>query len=158
MVRSQKVNIMINPIYACLNFFHQAVPHPEPKNLNTQLGCHLEEVVEMMEEFVATSFSGAELLRGAKDAVHALAEHAKAGTDFEVPTDRRIGFLDALCDQLVTAIGCAHMCDMDIIGGFDETNRSNLSKFGEDGKPIFNENMKVMKGPNYTQSDLSAFV
>lgn len=148
----------MNPIAGCLSFFTRAVPRPTSKNLNTQIGCHFEEVNEMMAELDSRDKESAEILRQAMFAVHKLAEHAKQGSNYSIHPENRINYLDALCDQIVTAVGCAHMSNMNIIGGFIETNRSNLSKFGEDGQPIFNENMKVIKGPNYTQSDLTPFV
>ena len=64
--------------------------------------------------------------------------------------------LDALCDQIVTAVGVAHMFGMNIEGAMDEVNRSNFSKF-VDGKPVFNEHGKIIKGPNYTPPDLTGF-
>jgi predicted HAD superfamily Cof-like phosphohydrolase len=148
----------VNPITKCLSFFIKAVPEPTSKNFNTQLGCHFEEVHEMMLELSCRTPQAQIVLTRAMEDMHELAEWAKRGIDYDVDVDHRIGFLDAVCDQMVTAIGCAHMLDMNIEDAFNETNRSNLSKFGEDGQPIFNENMKVMKGPNYRQSDLSAFV
>jgi predicted HAD superfamily Cof-like phosphohydrolase len=69
----------------------------------------------------------------------------------------RKALLDSLCDQIVTAVGVAHMFGMDISGALSEVNRSNWSKFVE-GKPVFNEHGKIAKGPNYTPPDLARFV
>ena len=69
----------------------------------------------------------------------------------------RVTLLDALCDQIVTAVGVAHMLGMDIEGALKEAASSNDSKFGEDGKPIFNEQSKIMKGPHYQSPDLTAY-
>jgi len=65
---------------------------------------------------------------------------------------------DALTDILYVTYGagCAYGIDLDKC--FKEVQRANMSKLGEDGKPIFNEKGKVMKGPNYTEPDLKQFV
>ena len=65
---------------------------------------------------------------------------------------------DALTDILYVTYGagCAYGIDLDKC--FKEVQRSNMSKLGADGKPIYNENGKVMKGPNYYKPDLSKFV
>lgn len=47
---------------------------------------------------------------------------------------------------------------MDVPGGFGEVNRSNLSKFGENGEPIFDQNLKLIKGPNYFKADLEKYL
>ena len=69
----------------------------------------------------------------------------------------RIVLLNALCDQIVTAVGTAHMLGMDIHGALAEVAASNDSKFGEDGHPIFNQEQKIVKGPNYRAPDLSRY-
>lgn len=70
----------------------------------------------------------------------------------------RVELLDALADQIVTATGVGTFLGMNVPGALAEVNRSNYSKFGEDGNPIFNENMKVMKGPHYTKPNLKPYV
>ena len=56
---------------------------------------------------------------------------------------------DALTDILYVTYGAGHAFGIDLDKCFKEVQNSNMSKLGEDGKPIFNENGKVMKGPNY---------
>ena len=65
---------------------------------------------------------------------------------------------DALTDILYVTYGagCAYGIDLDKC--FKEVQRANMSKLGEDGKPIFNDKGKVMKGPNYSQPNLKQFV
>ena len=53
--------------------------------------------------------------------------------------------------------GAGHAFGIDLDKCFDEVQRSNMSKLGVDGKPIYNEKGKVMKGPNYFEPDLSKF-
>ena len=65
---------------------------------------------------------------------------------------------DALTDILYVTYGAGHSFGVDLDKCFDEVQRSNMSKLGIDGKPIFNEFGKVMKGPNYYKPDLSKFV
>lgn len=62
---------------------------------------------------------------------------------------------DALCDLLVVVYGGGHTYGLDLDAGFEEVHRSNMSKLGEDGKPIKRENDgKVLKGPNYFPPNL----
>ena len=65
---------------------------------------------------------------------------------------------DALTDILYVTYGagCAYGIDLDKC--FKEVQRANMSKLGEDGKPIYNDKGKVMKGPNYTEPNLKQFV
>tara|TARA_Y200000002_G_scaffold316816_1_gene275272 strand:+ start:84 stop:425 length:342 start_codon:yes stop_codon:yes gene_type:complete len=65
---------------------------------------------------------------------------------------------DALTDILYVTYGAGHAFGIDLDKCFEEVQRSNMSKLGEDGKPIYNEKGKVMKGPKYFQPDLSKFV
>jgi predicted HAD superfamily Cof-like phosphohydrolase len=65
---------------------------------------------------------------------------------------------DALTDILYVAYGAGHAFGIDLDKCFDEVQNSNMSKLGENGKPIYNESGKVMKGPNYFKPDLSKFV
>ena len=65
---------------------------------------------------------------------------------------------DALTDILYVTYGAGHAFGIDLDKCFDEVQNSNMSKLDEDGKPIYNEHGKVMKGPNYFKPDLSKFV
>jgi predicted HAD superfamily Cof-like phosphohydrolase len=148
-----------NPVDTCLEFFRKAVPDPTNKNIHTQLGCHFEEVVEMLDVVTPLNEETAALLGNANDALHALAEHLKANDDvITILEENRADFLDSACDQMVTNVGSCHMLNMDVIAGFDEVNASNLSKFDVHGEPIFDANRKVIKGPNYFKADLAPFV
>lgn len=140
-------------------FFEQIVPEPNEQNISTQIGIHFEEFAEGLEEITPMDDATGEALRDALVAVSHLATWVKSHAGcIQVLPENRVGFLDAICDQLVTGVGSAHMLAMDPVGGLNEVNRSNYSKFGEDGKPIFNENLKMIKGPNYSKPDLTPFV
>ena len=65
---------------------------------------------------------------------------------------------DALTDILYVTYGAGHAFGIDLDKCFDEVQESNMSKLGADGKPIYNENGKVMKGPNYFKPDLNKFL
>ena len=65
---------------------------------------------------------------------------------------------DALTDILYVTYGAGHAFGINLDKCFDEVQNSNMSKLDEDGKPIYNESGKVMKGPNYFKPDLSKFV
>jgi predicted HAD superfamily Cof-like phosphohydrolase len=65
---------------------------------------------------------------------------------------------DALTDILYVTYGAGHAFGIDLDKCFEEVQNSNMSKLGENGKPIYNESGKVMKGPNYFKPDLSKFV
>ena len=65
---------------------------------------------------------------------------------------------DALTDILYVTYGAGHAFGIDLDKCFKEVQNSNMSKLGEDGKPIYNEKGKVMKGPNYFKPNLRKFV
>ena len=65
---------------------------------------------------------------------------------------------DALTDLLYVVYGAGHSFGIDLDKCFAEVQRSNLSKLDNDGKPIYNENGKVMKGPNYSKPNLKQFL
>ena len=65
---------------------------------------------------------------------------------------------DALTDILYVTYGAGHAFGIDLDKCFEEVQNSNMSKLGEDGKPIYNESGKVMKGPKYFKPDLNKFI
>ena len=65
---------------------------------------------------------------------------------------------DALTDILYVTYGAGHSFGVDLDKCFDEVQRSNMSKLGADGNPIYNESGKVMKGPNYSAPDLKKII
>lgn len=141
------------------SWFQKAVPEPTVKNFTTQFGVHLEEVAESLEAVEPMNTFAAQLIMQASVALSALGDYLKAneGCVKVLPEDGE-EFLDALCDQIVTATGTAHMLGYDIVAAMTEVNRSNFSKFDEAGQPIFNENRKIMKGPNYFKPVLTPYL
>ena len=65
---------------------------------------------------------------------------------------------DALTDILYVTYGAGHAFGINLDSCFKEVQNSNMSKLGKDGKPIYNDRGKVMKGPNYFKPDFSKFV
>ena len=65
---------------------------------------------------------------------------------------------DALTDILYVTYGAGYAYGIDLDKCFKEVQRANMSKLGEDGKPIYNDKGKVMKGPNYLEPNLKQFV
>ena len=65
---------------------------------------------------------------------------------------------DALTDILYVTYGAGHAFGINLDKCFEEVQNSNMSKLGSDGKPIYNEHGKVMKGPDYFKPDLNKFV
>ena len=139
-------------------WFELAVPTPTDKNRAVQLGVHMEEVVEMLDAIVPNS--------PLADGMRAVADDMKTGP--ETPEEAeymrcvfaridRTELLDALCDQIVTAVGVAHMFGLDIEGALVEVTRSNYSKF-VDGKPTFDANGKIAKPATYSKPNLEQFV
>tara|TARA_B100000424_G_scaffold19650_1_gene14129 strand:+ start:943 stop:1338 length:396 start_codon:yes stop_codon:yes gene_type:complete len=70
--------------------------------------------------------------------------------------DNLVDIADALTDLLVVIYGAGHAYGIDLDECFKEVHRSNMSKLGEDGKPIYREDGKVLKGPNYSEPNLEA--
>ena len=65
---------------------------------------------------------------------------------------------DALTDILYVVYGAGHAFGIDLDDCFHEVHRSNMTKLGEDGRPLYREDGKVMKGPNYEEPDLDQFI
>ena len=65
-----------------------------------------------------------------------------------------VSIADALTDILYVTYGAGHAFGIDLDKCFAEIQRSNMSKLGKNGKPIYREDGKVMKGPNYSEPDL----
>ena len=65
---------------------------------------------------------------------------------------------DALTDILYVTYGAGHAYGIDLDKCFSEVQKSNMSKLGEDGKPIYNKKGKVMKGPKYFEPNLKQFI
>ena len=134
-------------------WFKVAKPNPSTTDACVQIGCHYEEVSEMgaaLNDDVACELADTALL-------YKTNHNWCIGAIEELNADARVELLDALCDQIITAVGVAYMMGMDIEGALAEVNRSNWSKF-EGGVPVFNEQGKIAKGVQYTPPELSDYI
>ena len=136
----------------------RARPEPTDYDFQVQLGCHLEEVLEMLG---VIGIRGDDpridqwlhLLRTAFEALEGLADALKQGR-LRVEIMDRKQLLDALADQIVTAIGVGHCAEMRTAEAVVRVNTSNWTKFGQDGMPIRDANGKIAKGPGYQPPNL----
>lgn len=145
---------MKTEIEQILDWFKAAVPNPTDENLCVQVGCHYEEISEMAEVLMDDD---AEYEAGYCAKIYKEAREGEKGFFTDLNKDEKIKLLDALCDQIVTAIGVGYMAGFDMAGALQEVIRSNASKF-ENGKPLFDENGKIRKGKDYTRPELARFV
>ena len=140
-------------IHSIKEWFKAAKPNPSTADACVQIGCHYEEVSEMsavLDDDVDDELVDTAILYKIKHSEY-------IGVLEELSADARVELLDALCDQVVTAVGVAYMMGMDIEGALAEVNRSNWSKF-EGGVPVFNEQGKIAKGVEYTPPELSDYI
>jgi len=144
-----------NPLADTYRWFGKAVSKPTQQSVSVQIGVHFEEVGEMLNAIQTDDYVTAQYLDAAQNTLEGLANHLKK-THPVLRIKDRVAFIDSIADQLVTAIGSAYMLQMDPIGALIEVNESNYSKF-VDGEPLFDENKKIKKGPNYRKPDLSRF-
>lgn len=150
-----------NQIRKIKAWFETAVPDPSPHNTSTQLAVHFEEVAEMLEALApaGSTFPAKEQLHFSHDVMNYVQRQMKTKhIDLDLTQVNRVNLLDALCDQVVTAIGVAHMFGMDIESALLEVGDSNNSKFDSNGNPIFDAQNKIIKGPNYRKPNLTPYV
>lgn len=146
-----------NTVASIYNWFEAARPNADYKDIMVQTGCHFEEVGEMLDEMTGNCPTSQRAIREAKMAVNKLAHLLKnGGAKFMVKND--VAFLDSLGDQCVTGIGIGHSMKYDVVPAYMEIDRSNWSKFDENGKPIFHPNGKIDKHPRYTPPQLEDFI
>ena len=139
-------------IHSIKAWFKAAKPNPSTADVYVQIGCHYEEVAEMADAL----WDG-----DVQEIIENVANKYKYTEHFSFLEDltecQRVRVLDALCDQIITAVGVAYMMGMDIEGALAEVNRSNWSKF-EGGVPVFNKHGKIAKGVEYTPPELSDYI
>lgn len=128
----------------------RARPEPTDADFNVQLGCHFEEIEEMMTTIV-TDDEG--VWHEVRSQIYALSKLLKLG-ELKVRVDDRKEFLDSIADQVVTGIGAAHCVGMKGAAACERVNASNWSKFDHNGQPIRDANGKIAKGPNYKKPEL----
>lgn len=148
------------------DWFKTAKPMPVDKNITTQMGAHFEEVNEMVVA-LSNSIVEADLetekadlhnkLKAAQNALYELSQALYKDSGFKFPNGTRVELLDSLADQVVTATGVAYFHKFKWDEALTEVNQSNYSKF-ENGKPVLNEDGKIMKGKDYFKPNLEKYV
>ena len=140
-----------------INLWHStARPNPTSANFNVQLGCHLEEVAEMLVTLMGNDAAADLAVLAAYESLEKLANHLKAGSyQLVILPDNRKDFLDSVADQIVTGVGVGHCARMNVPEACSRVDDSNWSKYDELGRPIFDQNGKITKGPDYVKPDLT---
>lgn len=138
------------------NWFTACKPEPTMRDLSVQMAVLIEEFKELMETWLADSAYGDAARTDLIDLLHHIEGELKHGS-MNIAMLSRKPALDALCDLPVTCIGVANFAGMDIAGALKEVADSNDSKL-VDGKPIFDENGKMAKGPGYREPNLEPFI
>ena len=128
----------------------RARPTPTDADFNVQLGCHFEEIEEMMTTIVTDD---EEVWQEVRSQIYVLSKLLKLG-ELKARVDDRKEFLDSIADQVVTGIGAAHCVGMKGAAACERVNASNWSKFDHNGQPIRDANGKIAKGPNYKKPEL----
>lgn len=119
---------------------------PGTDRFPVQLGCHLEEVVEMLVELEVEDG----LRKEVETAVASLTKVADAlkTAQVEVGTKNEVAFTDSVLDQRVTGTGLLKMQGVDVAETVARVDVANFTKF-VDGKPLYKEGGKIAKGPNF---------
>lgn len=139
------------------DWFQKARPMADNDDLMVQTGCHFEEIGEMLDEMVGQCPTSIRLLRHLRMSITQFAHFLKHDhIKFMIKNDE--AFLDSLADQFVTGIGVGQALKYNVPEAYKEVNRSNWSKFDEDGNPVFHPNGKIAKSSKYTPPDLKNFV
>lgn len=135
-----------------INLWHsRARPTPDAAQFNVQLGCHLEEIVEMLGTFELTR-GGGSTIQDVLEGLSWIAENLKANEISATITNRK-EFLDAIADQVVTGVGAAYCAGMNAPEAVRRVNSSNWSKV-VDGEFVYDADGKIIKPPTYQPPNL----
>ena len=147
-----------DPIKSIILWFKDANPEPENKDIAVQIGVHIEEFREMLSALEQVNPT---IIAPAKEhllSVENLFKNLGSEFDFKgLNQDKKVELLDSLCDQTVTATGIAYRMGFNFYPALNEVSNSNWSKF-ENGKPLRDDNGKIIKGKSYFKPDLTKFV
>jgi hypothetical protein len=156
---NEKMQPYIKPdsITDIANWFKAAKPEPTIDDLCVQIGCHLEEVCELLEALGLKDYDAHEQLT--IDADHFKNKSKWVLTKLTKLTyQQRIAIVDACCDINVTSVGVMQLLGgVDVLGAQREVIRSNNSKMVK-GKFEFDANGKIAKPESYSKPDLTTFV
>ncbi len=120
---------------------------------------NFEKVKKFMQTFgqevkTSPSFPSDKIIKLRYDLINEELKEFKTALD----TKNLVEVADALTDILYVTYGAGHAFGINLNKCFNEVQNSNMSKLNKDGKPIYNENGKVMKGPNYFKPNLKKFI
>lgn len=140
--------------------FHKKFGHPlqdkpcipNTKTIKLRLALILEEFIELSEACLHTESSASQQYLGLLSKAE---ESLKELTDSDMNVDV-VEVADALTDINYVTYGAGHCFGVNLDACMEEVQRSNMSKLGEDGKPLYNDQGKIMKGPNYFKPDLAS--
>lgn len=150
-------------LQSIIDWFKIAKPNPTNQNIVQQMAYHFEEVAEMCDAIGAYDVES-ELIQLKYDLLSvSRADEGYSNAGFFIRHTDKKALLDALCDQIVTALGVGYMLGFDMHGALAEVNRSNYTKFTTDEHgnhvPYINEHGKIGKNPDtYRKPDLELFI
>lgn len=142
----------MNTLESIKEWFEKAVPQPKIENQMMQMGCHFEEIKEMCHAM--NLYCDDVVTQELRFKTNCLSY--RRGIE-NMDSKEKAAVLDALCDQIVTAVGVGYMLGFDMIGALAEINASNWSKF-QDGRPVFDGSGKIAKGVGYFKPNLTEFL
>ena len=142
----------MNTLESIKEWFEKAVPQPKIENQMMQIGCHFEEIKEMCHAM--NLYCDDVVTQELRFKTNCLSY--RRGIE-NMDSKEKAAVLDALCDQIVTAVGVGYMLGFDMIGALAEINASNWSKF-QDGRPVFDGSGKIEKGVGYFKPNLTEFL
>jgi hypothetical protein len=153
----------VNAIEQIKTWFDLTSPSPTSHQSHAQIASHLDGVSEMLTALqgVGRSFEIREQVRFSADVLTFIQRQIKAerhGAELVLPDLNTADVLKNLCDQIIAIVGIAHVMRLDIAGALHEVMRSNESNLDENGEAIFNEQLRLVKGPRYSAPDLTSFI
>lgn len=150
----------MNTIQSIVEWFKIAKPNPSNQDLIKQIAFHCEEFAEMLDAIYCDIVS--EKVKELKEVLMGISDDKERSDNF-VSSINRVGLLDALCDQTVTATGVATFAGMDFEPALEEVDNSNWTKFALDEKgnpvPYIRPDGKIGKNPEtYKEPQLELFL
>jgi hypothetical protein len=158
------MNIMKAPaLDQIIHWFDKTSPHSNEDHTHKKLAKHLEKISGMLISLkgVGRDYNTREQLSLSADVLNHIQRQIKAGhngIELILKDIDTIELLQSLCDQIITSIGVAHALNLDITGALSEVAECNISRFDEEGNPIFNEQMNLVNGPGFIPANLTPYI
>lgn len=96
-----------------IDWFRKVFPTPASRNFNTQIGCHFEEVSEMLSALAGDDAASAERIETLREQIGAFADAVKGG-QIRLSVKDPVELLDSICDQVVTGVGTGYLAGLDV--------------------------------------------